>query len=143
MIVVDISVVAKLFLPEEGQEKAHQLFEHSVENSIPVVAPTILFYEAASVALRYDVSFDLIFELIDRLAAVGFRLISPTRDDMRRTYQITTAGHLKADHPGLNDSIYHAMAIERGGVFVTADQRHFAKAKQFGSVVLLADWEAG
>ena len=33
------------------------------------------------------------------------------------------------------------MAIERNGVFVTADKRHFAKAKQFGNVVMLADWK--
>jgi len=40
----------------------------------------------------------------------------------------------------LFESIYHAMAIERGGTFVTAEKRHLAKAGHFGSVVLLADW---
>jgi hypothetical protein len=59
-----------------------------------------------------------------------------------RAEKIDTTGHAKSGYPALNDSIYHAMAIERGGVFVTADRRHFAKSKQFGSVVLLADRQA-
>jgi predicted nucleic acid-binding protein len=140
MIVIDVSVFVKLFLPEEDQDQAHRLFEHAVTNALPLVAPTILFYEAASVALRYGVAFDLIFELIERLVAGGLRLVHPNPEDMRRTHAIATAGHAKSGYPELADSIYHAMAIERRGIFVTADQRHVAKTKQFGSVVLLADW---
>lgn len=58
-----------------------------------------------------------------------------------RAEKIAATGHVKSGYPDLENSIYHAMAIERGGIFVTADQRHFAKTRQFGSVVLLADWE--
>ncbi len=39
------------------------------------------------------------------------------------------------------DSIYHAMAINRHTTFVTADNRHIAKTKQLGSILLLNDWQ--
>jgi predicted nucleic acid-binding protein len=39
------------------------------------------------------------------------------------------------------DSIYHALAIVEDGVFVTADNRHFEKVKNFGHIALLKDWE--
>jgi hypothetical protein len=42
--------------------------------------------------------------------------------------------------PTLFDSIYHAMAIERHAMLITADRRHFAKAGNFGHITLLADW---
>lgn len=39
------------------------------------------------------------------------------------------------------DSIYHALAIETKGVFITADRRHFVKTECFSHICLLSDWK--
>ena len=138
MIVVDVSVFAKLFLPEPDQQLAHELFRHSLENSVPILAPTVLFYEAFSVAIRHGIPFDLILDLFARFSELGLLLETPTRADMQRACDIATTGIRAAGYPGLIDSIYHAMAIERDCLFVTADERHVAKTRQFGTSSRLA-----
>ena len=140
MIVPDASVIGKLLLVEEDSPAAEALIEHAIANDV-LVAPTALLYEVLSIAIRHSVPFELVLDLMDRLRHGGLGLQEPTSAELLTAEKITTSGHTKTGYPALNDSIFHAMAIERGGVFVTADKRHVAKAKQFGSVVLLADWQ--
>lgn len=73
----------------------------------------------------------------------GLAIEEPTVQDLATAEKIATSAIPGNGYPTLFDSIYHAMALERGGIFVTADQRHIAKAAQFDSAVLLADWQAG
>jgi hypothetical protein len=39
--------------------------------------------------------------------------------------------------------VYHAVALLRKGVLVTADEVYFRKARNKGRVVLLRDWDVG
>jgi predicted nucleic acid-binding protein len=140
MIVIDASVFGKLFLAEDDSSAAAAVVNHAIANGIEFIAPTALLYEALSIAVRHGVPFRAVVELLDGLRAGGLMLHEPTPAELMTAESITTTGHKKTGYPALNDSIFHAMAIERGGLFVTADQRHVAKTKQFGSVALLADW---
>ena len=38
------------------------------------------------------------------------------------------------------DTLYHAIALNRGACLLTADRRYFRKAKRRGSIALLEDW---
>jgi predicted nucleic acid-binding protein len=143
MIVVDVSVFAKLFLDEPDHGSAETLFSHALETELPLVAPSLLLYEALSIALRHGVPFGKVVELLGRLRTAGLEISEPDEIDLLLAERITTTGNKAAGYPGLQDSIYHAMAIQRGGTFVTADARHVAKAGQFGHVTLLADWRPG
>lgn len=40
----------------------------------------------------------------------------------------------------LFDTLYHALAIEINGIFITADEKYFNKACSFGHIQLLADY---
>jgi predicted nucleic acid-binding protein len=40
----------------------------------------------------------------------------------------------------LFDALYHAVALQEGATLVTADTAYFGKAKDLGSVELLADF---
>jgi len=140
MIVPDASIIGKLFLVEEDSPAAEALIDHAIANEVVLAAPSALLYEVLSIAIRHSVPFELVIDLTHRLRQGGLGLQEPTSAELLTAEKITTSGHTKSGYPALNDSIFHAMAIERGGVFVTADKRHFAKAKQFGSVILLADW---
>lgn len=140
MIVVDVSVFAKLFLDEPDRESAEALFSHALETELPLAAPSLLLYEALSIGLRHGVPFDAIMGLLGRLRSAGLEISEPGESDLLLAERIATAGNKAAGYPGLQDSIYHAMAIQREGMFVTADSRHVAKAGQFGHVTLLSEW---
>jgi len=55
---------------------------------------------------------------------------------------ISKTGHANSGYPAMYDSIYHAIAIEASGVFITADRKHYSKANSFGSICLLENWES-
>lgn len=141
MIVVDASVVAKLILDEPDRHLAQDLISHALHAEIDLRAPSLLLYEFLSIALRHSVPFDVIVDFLDRLRKGGLQLREPTRDELLKAEEISTHGTRQAGYPEFADSIYHAMAVVGGGVLITADHRHAAKTtKQFGHVVLLADW---
>jgi predicted nucleic acid-binding protein len=105
------------------------------------LAPSIVLYETLSAALHVELRLAVVGQLFDQLRELGLTIAEPTIQDLATAEKIATSGTAGKGHPTLFDSIYHAMAIERGGIFVTADQRHVAKANQFGSVTLLTDWK--
>ncbi|MDQ6436980.1 type II toxin-antitoxin system VapC family toxin [Mesorhizobium sp. LHD-90] len=143
MIVVDVSVFAKLFLDEPDHDQAEALFSHALEAELPLVAPSLLLYEALSIGLRHGVPFEAIMGLLGRLRVARLEISEPAESDLLLAERIATTGNKAAGYAGSQDSIYHAMAIQRGGMFVTADARHVAKAGHFGHVTLLADWRPG
>ncbi len=76
---------------------------------------------------------DAIFRLVD--------MRSPDRFIWLQAEQICKHGHKKSGFPTMYDSVYHAMAVINNGVFITSDKRHYEKAKSFGHIALLDDWE--
>ena len=141
MLVIDASVFNKLFLDEPDAILARQLFVHALETGEAMAAPDLLPYEALAVALHYGVPFAQVTDLLDKLQAAGFQLSPPTAAMFALAHEIATSGSAKSGHPALYDSVYHAMALELGGTFVTADRRHASKAARFGHVTLLEDWK--
>ena len=141
MIVVDASVFNKLFLDEPDRPQAQALFRHAIQHDIPLFAPQLLLYEVLSTALHYQVPFGEVHELLALQRAAGMRLVEPSLAVIRRAQEIATSGNAKAGHPALEDCIYHALALEAGALFVTADRKHVAKTKPFGGIQLLADWK--
>jgi len=143
MIVLDVSVFAKLFLDESDHAEAEALFTYVTEHDIAFIAPTLIVYEALSIGLRHDVPFQSILSLLESARAAGLQILEPGIEELMTAERSATAGNKAAGYPSLQDSIYHAMAIERGGMFITADRRHVTKAGTFGNVTLLADWKPG
>ena len=141
MIVVDASVFNKLFLDEPDRPQAQALFRHAIENDISLIAPQLLLYEVLSTALHYEVPFGEVYELLAAQRAASMHLVEPSLAVMDRAQDIATSGSAKAGYPALEDSLYHALALEMGGLFVTADRKHVAKTKEFGGIQLLSDWQ--
>jgi predicted nucleic acid-binding protein len=140
MIVVDASVFVKLFKREEGSDLARSFIDHMLDSRQGYTAPSIVLYESLSAALHVELPLDGIGSLFNEFREFGLTIEGPTVKELALAEKIARSRAPSGGYPALFDSIYHAMAIERGGTFVTADERHFTKAKQFGSVVLLADW---
>jgi len=140
LLVIDASVFCKLFLDEPDRPQAQALFRHAIENDVHLMSPSLLLYEALSVALHYEVPFEAIHTLLDAQRAAGMRLVEPDRAVLLRAEEIATSGDTRSGHPALQDAIYHALALEMGGTLVTADRKYVGKAEEFGEVVLLEDW---
>ena len=140
MIVVDASVFVKLFKAEDDTRVARAFVDHLLDHNLPFVAPSVVLYESLAAALHIGHSFATVGELFDRLRQFGLRIEEPSMGELARAELIATTVVPGGGYPTLFDCIYHAMAIERGGVFVTADRRHATRTVQFGHVAALADW---
>lgn len=141
MLVLDASILIKLFRDEPDSPLAKTAIEHCAEHHIGLLSPGLALYEILSVALHYEVPFDIPIRLIEDLKQIGFLLVEPSPDELRKAEAIATTRDRARGFPELKDSIYHAMAIVRGGTFLTADRRHFDRAGTFGNVRLLSDWK--
>lgn len=142
MIVVDASVFNKLFLDEPDKSEAIALFRHALESGRQIVAPSLLMFEALSAALHYGVPFADVHALLSVQRSAGMRLFEPDLATILTAERMATDGSAKSGYPSLQDSIYHAMAIELGAVFVTADKRHVSKTAHYGHVAILTDRSA-
>lgn len=140
MLVLDASVLVKLFRDEAESAAARSLVGHCAERHVPFLAPGLALYELLSVALHYEIPFEMPIELVKRLRQTGFRLVEPSAREILKAEQIAKSDSPSHGFPQLKDSIYHAMAIERGATFVTADAKHLARTRSFGHITLLADW---
>jgi predicted nucleic acid-binding protein len=140
MIVLDASVLIKLFKDEDDSPLARNVVNHILQRKQPLLAPTIILYEALSSALHVDHPFDGVAELFDRLKMLGLQVEEPNRAELNLAEEIATTQAPGGGFPTLFDSIYHAMAIERGGTFVTADIRHVEKTRHLGHVLSLPEW---
>ena len=141
MIVADASVFIKLFHAEDGSDAAHALFADALVRNTEIIAPDVPRYEVLGAAIHYGAPFSTITALLDDMKAGGFQVAEPDREDLILAETIARTPAPGGGYPDLFDSIYHAMAINRRGTFVTADRRHAAKAASFGAVKLLADWK--
>jgi predicted nucleic acid-binding protein len=140
MLVLDASVLVKLFRDESDSAVAYSLVKHCADKQVAFLSPGLALYELLSVALHYEVSFTVPIELVKRLRQTGFRLVEPSAREILKAEQIARANSPSHGFPQLKDSIYHAMAVERGATFVTADAKHLARTRSFGHITLLADW---
>lgn len=142
MIVIDASVIVKLFHSETDSHLAHDAVLAIAASGADFGSPGIVTYEVLAVALHYDVPFEIPLQLFGRMKAAGFQLIEPTDDELILGGQIAATRPKSHGYPELKDSIYHAVAIMRGGAFLTADDTHITKTREFGSAVPLSEWRA-
>ena len=140
MFILDASVLVKLFRTEDDSATARESVRLAIRRQRPLLAPSLVLYEMLTVALHYEISFEIPLMLLTDLRNVGFTLVEPTTEELLLAGQIASSRHNDRGHPQLEDSIYHAMAIERGGVFITADRKHIEKTAHLVHIALLADW---
>jgi predicted nucleic acid-binding protein len=140
MYVIDSNVFSKLFIEEADSEQAQQFFIACLQQDVPLIAPTLLKYEVLQTASYYKHPLEAALQLLDSYSELSLKLQDLNAQAWAIAEQISQTGHLKSGFPSLYDSCYHALAIEQGLVFITADKRHFVKAEAFGHIMLLKEW---
>ena len=141
-VILDSGAYAKLFLQEAGKDELIALLKYIADNDLRITCPDIFLYEVLSVASQHRVPLQTTVKMIRQLENAYLSIQVPTSQQFSLAMRMTEEGHEKSGYPSIYDSTYHAMAISYGGVFVTTDKRHIAKAKHHGHVVLLQEWKS-
>jgi predicted nucleic acid-binding protein len=126
-VAIDASFLLKLFLPEDSSDEVERQWRNWIENSVEVVAPTLIVFEASSV-LRNKVFRGILndgdaTEMVDRIRRLDLSLIY-AQELIELAWEIGAI--LKA--PTLYDSFYLAVAKLFEVPFWTADQRLYKLA---------------
>ena len=139
IIVPDASVLLKWgldTLEEDDLEQAALLQEEWLNGRVDLLLPRIWAFEVGNVlALKKPAQAVELMEIF-----LGYRLpeAETTPELCRATFRL-----MKACGVTFYDAVYHAVALLRKGVLVTADEAYFQKAAGKGRVVLLRDWGMG
>ena len=134
-LVVDASVAIKWLIPATAEPQADAavaLFAQLASAPDLALQPLHWITEVLGAAVRIDP--DAVAEHVQVLQDLEF-----ATDDRAEIYlrAADLAISLKAH---IFDTMYHAVALESGGTFVTADERYYARAASLGNIMLLSDW---
>ncbi|WP_448203401.1 type II toxin-antitoxin system VapC family toxin [Azospirillum sp. sgz302134] len=129
-IVVDASVVVKLFVQEEGSERA----EASFASQQALSAPRLIAAEVASTLTKQVRRGEIdVATAEDAVLALSAALSGGMLDVCADETLLTSAARLSLTlGHALYDCLYLALAIELGGRLVTADRRFEQKLHQHG-----------
>jgi predicted nucleic acid-binding protein len=133
-LIVDASVAAKWFVPEEDSGKAVKLRNRHVEGELTLMAPDLIVYEVANALSHHpDISDEALRENVEALFMVDLDLVSPSTELMA-----LTADSARRYAISVYDSSYLALAEFIATNLVTADKRLYDKVGG-GRVLLLDD----
>lgn len=124
-LVADASVIAKLFLDEEGSGIAIKLKDEHIDDKIELIAPTLLKYEIISALKSKRFSKDEIKEALEAIDDYGFSIILPNGVLFNRIAEIAVDINVSA-----YDASYMALAESMGCLFCTADGKLVTRAKE-------------
>ncbi|MGB8817601.1 MAG: type II toxin-antitoxin system VapC family toxin [Rhizobiaceae bacterium] len=142
IVVLDSCVFNKIFLLEDDRSDAIEFLDFARTSDLRLVAPSLFLYEVLAVAAPSPFGAEAALGLIREFQNAGFEITDLNDETVKQAIVIANSGHQKTGFPTFYDSSYHALALEIGGIFLTSDAKHLAKAASHGSVVLLRDWKA-
>lgn len=133
-VVVDASVALKWVLPEEHADKAYELADDFYMKRISIFVPAHFHTEIANTAVRKVplIAFSFIQQLLNselQPCQLGLEILDKACRLTKKYRQIS-----------FYDAFYHALAMQRQGIFVTADLKYYQTVKKEGSILLLRDY---
>lgn len=136
LVVPDASVLLKWVLPSEDEpnvDRALLLRRAIMDEAVRAMVPPLWFYEVGNtIARRFPAHASAWLTALMKFGleeAVPSASWLATALELTRTYRVT-----------FYDAAYHALAISRKGVFVTADVRYADQMAKDGTVIALGDW---
>lgn len=131
--VLDASVIVKWFLDddpeEEHTEEAKALFDRVQRGEDEVVQPIHWRVEVLSVIVRREPG--RVESAVNLLDLLAFSVLDNWELHIRAAQLSQKYNH------HLFDTLYHAVALETGAEFVTADRKYARKARGEGALKLL------
>lgn len=140
IIVVDANVAVKMLHHESDSEQARAFFKFCTVEGTRLLVPEHFLYELVSVCQRVGVSVESVLDFFHALKGSILTVVTSQKETWLQAENIAQDGNKNSGFPSIYDSIYHALAIEAGGIFITADKRHFAKASQHEHITMLSEF---
>ena len=140
--IVDSCVFNKLYLDEEDSGAVVEFLDYAKRNKLRLAAPSLFGYEVLAVAAASPFGADAAHLLIAKFRQSGFDIIELEESVISRAITIANSRHPKTGYPTFYDSAYHALALDLGGIFLTSDHRHIAKAASHGNIAALKEWKS-
>lgn len=136
VVVPDASVILKWIDRMPGgddRDSADVLLDAWINGRIEIVVPALWAFEVANVLGREDP--DGAAAIMEDL--IGYRFeVAETNPELCRT----AFALMRELGVAFHHAVYHAVALLRGGVYVTADESYLRKAASRGGVVLLREF---
>ncbi len=133
---VDASVALEWFFADQPGEadvvQARSLLPAIASGHIELVQPPHWIVEIIAVVARRTPT--LIAETVSTISGLTAHVVA---NDATYLRSAELAARLKQH---VFDTLYHAVALERGAVLVTADERYFAAARGEGSIETLSNF---
>ena len=136
--VLDANVFLEYIFGRSLRNNSQQLIKDAILNKIEIIVPSLLLDEITEVLCGNldnieDVKKHL--KYIEHLATEGaISIIVPNCNVRMKAIEIARTGNRKSGYPELTDSLYHALAILNGAIFITNDKKHINKVKKFGHI---------
>ena len=141
-LVLDANIAIKVLHRESDSEVARRFLQACATRNRRILVPEHFLYERVNVSQRLGIAIQNVLKLFEAMKGSILTVVTPTPSAWLRAEKIANDGHEKSGFPSIYDSIYHGLAIESEAVFITADKRHYAKARHHSGVCLLEDWES-
>lgn len=137
LVVPDASVLLKWVLPPANEPDAHQalrLRDAIAEDEVRAVVPSLWLYETGNtVARRFPAHAEA---WMAAMMKFGLEEAQPDASWLSQVLDLTRSYDVS-----FYDAAYHALALVRGGLFVTADRRYAKRAGEAGAVMFIGDWK--
>lgn len=136
--VLDANVFLEYIYGRSLKRHSQQLIKDAILKRVKILFPSLLLDEITEVLCGNlddieDVQKHL--QYIERLAKEEvINIIVPNCNVRMKAIEIARTGNHKSGYPELTDSLYHALAVLNGAIFVTNDKKHICKVKQFGHI---------
>ncbi len=135
-IIPDSSVMIKWCVKEEEDRKQIvKMQEDFMSDRLEILVPQLLEWEVNNYLGR---SFDpdLASEKYSNFKMLHLREASLTLEISHSAFEIMK----KCPGVTFYDASYHALALNKGGTFLTADKKYYEKTKNHGNIMLLKDY---
>jgi predicted nucleic acid-binding protein len=137
LVVPDASVLLKWVLPSDDEpdaDKALLLRTAILNDAVRAIVPALWLYEVSNTVARRFPAHACAW--LTSLMKFGLTEAAPSAAwlaaalDLTRTHEVP-----------FHDAAYHALAMTRKGIFVTADVRYVNRMAGEGTVVALSEWK--
>jgi len=135
IFVPDASVILKWAIGLESEldrEKAIHILDAWVGNNIEIVLPELWVFEVGNVLGRMVP--DSALEKMETLLEFRFKTKELNKQTCKSIFKL-----MKDLSVSFYDASYHALAQRMGGVFITADDKYYQKARARGNIEFLGN----
>jgi predicted nucleic acid-binding protein len=136
LVVPDASVILKWVLPaaeESDTDRALELREAILNESVRAIVPSLWWFEVGNTTARR-------FPALAPAWMAALLKFGLDEAPFSQNWVDRALGLTRLYGVSFYDAAYHALALVRKGVFVTADERYVARVAQEGAVVALREW---